>query len=538
MRWPAGPGARSRWALLALGAALPAAEAAVLSATGPAPAVALAPEVGAPTPFGAFHDLRWLAVYHNSWWTFGAELTLLVGFRAVVDALFVRLSWPAGGPEIPRFTRILAATSALTVFLVVALAPWTAVLFGLAVTPVSWLFLVGLPPVLAVAALTAHASGDRGWWTRLPPATAVGWLAASFGALTAAGGLLSVAPRWTWIPLAGGAGLANARCWRGVVGGAVVRRRARHPLPFAPLACLGLTGLALGGAALGFGAQAAPVASPTTTAGPDRGGRPDVLVVAGLGTSWNGVTAAPSIGGRSTRWFSYRGLSRAGAPDPYVASDTFSSLAVLDRRMAAQVAALRSGSGRPVGIVAVSEGALVAQTYLWSLPPGERTDIGPVVLVNPVVDPGRVYYPEGSRQGWGVASGWALGVFTDGLRFVSSINVAPDTPLFRSIVDGGPGLRGALREAPPEIRETVLLPLADAVSSPPPVTFPGPDVVSLGFHNGGLSDPVTRGLAAEVLNGRRPRSSILGPLASVVRAAAAPWQVPDLQPGLVPAWRR
>ena len=42
-------------------------EAAVLAGTGDHSSLALAPQVTAPNPFGIFHDLRWIFVYHDSW---------------------------------------------------------------------------------------------------------------------------------------------------------------------------------------------------------------------------------------------------------------------------------------------------------------------------------------------------------------------------------------------------------------------------------------------------------------------------------------
>src|SRR5579872_2206910 len=107
MEWAGGWPARVRPGLLALCVGVPAAETAVLTGTGPSPAVALAPQVAAPAPFGAFHDLRWLAVYHRSWWSFGLELAALVCFRSVLDTLLAHQAWPAGFPR-PSLRRLLA----------------------------------------------------------------------------------------------------------------------------------------------------------------------------------------------------------------------------------------------------------------------------------------------------------------------------------------------------------------------------------------------------------------------------------------------
>ena len=531
-----GPPGRVRPGLLALCVGVPAAEAAVLTGTGPSAAVALAPQVAAPAPFGAFHDLRWLTVYHSSWWSFALELAALLAFRSGLDALLVHQAWPAALPR-PPLPRLVARTAPLTAFSVLALAPWATTLFGLAVAPVSWLFLVAVPPAVAVALLLAPAPAVDRWWSTVPPA-AVAWrVIACFGLLTGSGALVSAAPRPAWVPLAAMTGALDALAWRSVVAAALGRPRLRRVPLVGPVACLALVGLVVGGAAAGFGAQAPPGAAvPGGGAGPTApsGPAPRILVVAGLGTRWDGRAAAPVLGGQASRWFSYRGLGPDDLPLPYGPADTLAALPRLEAEMARQVGALHAAAGGPVTVVAVSEGALVAQAYAAG---AVRPPLRRLVLVNPVLDPGRVYYPPPGTPGWGVAGGWALGVLGDALRAVSSIDVAPTTPLFRSIADAGPRLRAVLDRPVPGVAETVLLPLADAVAAPPSGELPGPAVVSLGFHNGALGDPGTRALVGAVVDGRLPGRPGLGLAETVVRHLAAAWQVPALAPSLNPVWR-
>lgn len=509
----------------------------MLTGTGPRSAVALVPQVAAPVPFGAFHDLRWLAVYHNSWWSFGLELGALVCFRAGLDALMAHQAWPAGYPR-PPLSRLAARTAVLAAFSVLALAPWTATLFGLAVAPVSWLFLVAVPPVVAVAVLLAPAPGAERWWSTVPRAAVTLRALGSFALLSCAGAVMTACPRAGWIPLGAVAGAADALAWRSVTAAALDRPRRVRLLPVTPLACLALVGVVIGGAAAGFGAQAPPRPAPPAgtlgTPGPAAGTAPRILVVSGLGTHWDGTAPAPALGGRATRWFSYRGLGPDGLPLPYGPEDTLAALPVLEARMARQVQALHAAAGAPVTVVAVSEGALVAKAYAATAvrPPLDR-----LVLVNPVLDPGRVYYPPAGRAGWGIVGGRALGLLGDTLRAVSTIDVAPTTPLFRSIVDAGPRLRSALDRPLPGVAQTVLLPLADALAAPAAPQLPGPAVVSLGFHNGALGDPATRARVGAVIDGRLPDNGALDLAETLVRHLAAPWQVPALAPSLNPVWR-
>ena len=88
---------RDRPALVALCIGAPLLELAVLWAFKSGTDTALAPQVTALPPLGAWHDLRWLIVFHNSWIGLGSELCLLVAFRSAVDALLAVCAWPHRG---------------------------------------------------------------------------------------------------------------------------------------------------------------------------------------------------------------------------------------------------------------------------------------------------------------------------------------------------------------------------------------------------------------------------------------------------------
>jgi hypothetical protein len=80
--------------LIAVSAEGAMAEAAVLSFLAPA-ARPLAPQVTALPPLSAYHDLRWLFAFNQTWLGFTAALMLLVLARAAVDAVLLQLAWPA-----------------------------------------------------------------------------------------------------------------------------------------------------------------------------------------------------------------------------------------------------------------------------------------------------------------------------------------------------------------------------------------------------------------------------------------------------------
>ena len=79
--------------LIAFSAGGAMAEAIVLSYLAPA-ARPLAPQVTALPPLAAYHDLRWLFVFNQSWLDFTTVLVVLVVVRATVDAVLIQLAWP------------------------------------------------------------------------------------------------------------------------------------------------------------------------------------------------------------------------------------------------------------------------------------------------------------------------------------------------------------------------------------------------------------------------------------------------------------
>ena len=79
--------------LIAFSAGGAMAEAIVLSYLAPS-ARPLAPQVTALPPLAAYHDLRWLFAFNQSWLGFTSVLVVLVVVRAAVDAVLIQLAWP------------------------------------------------------------------------------------------------------------------------------------------------------------------------------------------------------------------------------------------------------------------------------------------------------------------------------------------------------------------------------------------------------------------------------------------------------------
>jgi hypothetical protein len=57
-------------------------ETGVLLALGQRGNAALAPQVSAPPPLDVFHDLRWVATYHESWVMLAVELAAVLAARS------------------------------------------------------------------------------------------------------------------------------------------------------------------------------------------------------------------------------------------------------------------------------------------------------------------------------------------------------------------------------------------------------------------------------------------------------------------------
>ena len=535
--------------LLAITVGASSVEAAILLLVAPHSARGLAPQVVAPAPFGVFHDLRWLLVYHRSWLALAVELLALLVFRATVDTVLLRAAWPRheSAPSFaPSFRRALGFTAVA----VVALVPWTVLLFALAIIPISWLFFAAVPPAIATLVVVHHGAARVGWWRALPPLRTSGWILATFGVLTAGSAAIALSPVWPLAILAAGAtGLFDAWAWCRIVSGVQTSRArdtvtlgpVRRWVPLAPIALVSIFVIVIGGSAIGFAvhqpAQPAPVGSP-----PPLGNGNPVLVVTGFASQWNGAPV-DVLGADYRQWrFSYRGVGANGEPLSYGSHDTQKSLAALDRLMAQQVEAIHAATNRPVAIVAESEGALIAKTFLLATPhpPVER-----LVLLSPLVRPGRVYFPDTGSDGWGTFTGWGLRGVAKILAGLSPLELSPDSPFVQDVDRHGAALRDALACGSPGVHQDAFVPLADAVTGPfdDAVDISNPNGMGSvrvrvvpAFHGGLMgSRSIQRAIRAD-LRGENPAVYSWAAAGSVIRGAAAAWQVPDLPVDLNPAW--
>ena len=520
--------------LIAVAVALPVVETAILWAVGMETALGIAPQASAPAPFDVFHDLRWLLVYHRSWVGLLVEGAAFVVFRTAVTTFMVRAAWPEGA-ELPPLRRMITSSAAFVVTAAILLSPWVALLFGMAVVSISWLFFVALPGALAVMALVHHGAVERGWWRHMPPMRTVGWVGLWFVVLSVDGALLSVSPPVFRLPVAALAGLLNAWAWFGIVH-AVAGRPTPRFIP-APAGLVAVIVIVVGGAAIGFEtvtsrARLSHAAHTVERKSPENG-KP-VLIVSGFGTHWNGTETRRLPGAFDERRFSYKGVGDDGQPLPYGENDTHRSLVNLARAMGAQVDAFHAATGRPVSIVAESEGSLVAKAYLAATP---TAPVNELVLLSPLVTPARVYYPPDGHEGWGVAAGVELKGLTAGLKVISPIDLTPDTPLLRSIADNAPAVRDLLTCPLPGVEQLALFPLADAVASPHPSEVGIPASVIPAFHGGLLSSgAVHKTIALRLDGGKLPQYDVWSSVERVVRVASSAWQVPPLPLSINPAW--
>src|SRR5260370_17297187 len=128
-------------------------EATVLSFLAPS-ARPLAPQVRARPPLAAYHDLRWLFAFNQSWLGFTGVLVLLLLTRSAMDAVLLQLAWPRKAdtrlPR-PRFLASVLSCAALTVLVWLVMSPVVTLMFGAALLPFSSPSLAPAPLLLGTA---------------------------------------------------------------------------------------------------------------------------------------------------------------------------------------------------------------------------------------------------------------------------------------------------------------------------------------------------------------------------------------------------
>jgi len=531
--------------LIAFSASCTVAEAAVLTAFALA-AKSLAPQITALPPLAVYHDLRWLFGYNRSWLEFAAGVVILLLGRSTLNTILVRLSWPRD-LRAPQPALTFAVSVVFTLVAGILMLPVATLVFGVAVLPFSWPFLAAVPVLLALALPLSHGGVSPTWWRRLPPLRAAGWVLVCFFEYS----LLAVAitrlpPAWI-VVVAALAGVVNARAWYGLTAAVARPSRVRgHPLiawiPIAPLVALSIFALAIGGTRLlfdmaagsprsGLAAASAGIAAAASQARAQAGPlkahvrRPPVLVIAGFGSTC--CHAARSLQrvapGMFVEQFSYLGLTARGRPIPQGPDASNLSIQELGDRIAAQVQHLHALSGRPVSLVAESEGSLGIYAMFARHP---DVPVGSVVLLSPIVAPGQVSFPDAGHEGAGVASGYALGMLNRFVGALSPFGEAGAGRLLDSVNSVGARYAAATAELGTSRRWLALVPLADAVTLPA-CTLPSNVLFVPAFHGGLLGDQAVLGTVRSFLNGRR----VSGPpdlrtAAEILSSAAAAWRMP------------
>ncbi|QGN49993.1 hypothetical protein ACN26Y_29685 [Micromonospora sp. WMMD558] len=516
--------------LLAMAAILPMVEAAVFAVLGFQAVRGLSPQVTAVWPYGTYHELRWLFVYHRTIPGFILAFVAISALRGVLSAGLAALAWPAGTPRPSRHWLIRRNIWVATLAAVI-LSPWVALSMAFATTALSWYLVASVLPMLLLAPFLLRAGVVPDWWRGLPRIGLVGWAWLNFTVLTFTGALLASAPLWWGVPLAAVAGAVNGLLWRQSVAVAVASGPARWRLvPVAPLMVV-------------FTLLALPAVQPV--AGYFHGGQagwrppiiaeplPDtvpyaVIAIAGHDSDFDGEPAADP---RVER-FSYRGLDEQGRPVPYTAVDTHISLGESAARLAEHVESLHRRTNRPVALLGHSEGAMVARTYLERWP---TTEVEAVLLFSPLVMPGRTYYPPPQiRRGWGVAAGWELRALLAWWSLTDVSEEEPDQPFIRSLLADAPFYRNRTLCPVAGVRMVAFLPTVSAIEAPPGEYARIP-VYELPALHGGLLNRAS--VADRVLNflSGEPVQRAQVEYALLQRLGAA-WQPPPLALRLNPVW--
>lgn len=510
--------------LIMVTSALATVEAALLAGTGQVTAMPFASQVSAPPAFSIFHDLRWVAVFHDSWPMLVGELLGVVVVRGLLDATLIRLAWPATSP-CPAFRTLVASSLSFTAAAAVVLSVWVAIGFAAAVTSLSWLALAEILAFALFATAMARGGIVEHWWARLPSWRTMGWSLVTFLVLCAAGVAASVSPGWVDIPIATAFGALNGVLWLRLVSSVVRHPSLRVPVLTTPvvLALFAFGLVPIGGAFLGL-AEPTPDAATAPAAYhrvAQRTGRA-IIIVDGYDSSVHGVPTSND----SVVRFSYAGLSRSGRPLPYSKPTTHAALPASGAKLARQIDVLHRRTGKPVDVIAISEGTMVVRAYLAH---ARQPPVHTVLLVSPLVHPARVRYPpRDASTGWGLGTAWELRGLFQIVAAEHGAYIGPDEPFLRSLVRDAPLYGGHAMSRVPGVRIVAVIPTSDALVAPPG-RQPGdiPRTTMTGLHGELLKHPRTRARITAVLAGARVGPGARGQFL-VIRGVGCAWRVPTL----------
>ncbi|HEX4775215.1 MAG TPA: hypothetical protein VFW74_00445 [Acidimicrobiia bacterium] len=533
--WRVRPRVLRRPALLALAAGLPVVETIALIAAGQRAALGLAPQATAIPPFGVLHDLRWLFVYTWSAWSVALALVALVVVRAALHTALVVCAWPDDRPR-PGLGEVARRSLVATIVGVVLVWPIVTLEFAAAATALATVLYAGLLLMLLVAPTLTYGVAAGAWWRRWPPLRSVVWVYASFVVLSLAAGAIELAPLWLAPVVAAVAGVFDAWAWTSIVSADLSARAPCRRFPagvfsafVAYAVVVGSMAFAFGGGQPTSGARHAPAATP----GAARGRLP-VLLVAGFGSRYDG-TIDVDLGPDTFVWrYSYAGFGRDGRPRPYDESSTYQSLDLSVDRMAAQVARLHTLTGRPVLVVATSEGSVVARSYVGLV---RDAPVNHLLMLSPLIWPDQVYWPAADGAGRGDGARWAIARVGDLASSITKFHFSVDMPFLRSLLAHADALRAGMSCPAHGVDVDAVVPAAGtaAVPSRRRVRIPV-DVVS-GFHGSAVDAAAIPGVVRTFLrDGRLPANGFWNIADDAVRAAASAWRVPEMPLDLNAAW--
>jgi hypothetical protein len=253
----------------------------------------------------------------------------------------------------------------------------------------------------------------------------------------------------------------------------------------------------------------------------DAGNHP-VLEIAGFG-SWccgQDRALARALPGTLVQQFSYRGTGHRGQPLPYGAKASNLPLPELGNRIAAQVQRLHKLTGKPVDIVAESEGTLGLDAMLAQHP---HAPVGSVVLLSPIVDPGQFGFKSTGSSLVTRDELHALIWFVGGL---SPFGTSGAQTLINSVNSVGARFAAAAAAHAP-VRLLEVVPLADAVTLPA-CPLPRNVVIIPAFHGELLGDPAALRAVRRFLTDRSVTGvASLRTTAEIMAAAATAWRMPE-----------
>jgi hypothetical protein len=519
--------------LFALCAVPVMAEAYLVEAVGTPGSVGISPQASAFWPYGTLHDLRWVLVYHRSWAGFVGESLAAITARGLLCTALTAIAWPREAPR-PSLGRLAARNLLFTALLGMFLSPWAAMGIVASDVSVSWYVFGELVPVLIMAPVLQRGGIVAGWWRGLPPAGTTGLALLNFATLTAGGVLVFVVPEAVREPVAGLVGGVNGLLWAWAVRIAALHREVRWArVPVFPIVVAVVIGFMFTiGDIAESGTRKPEVSEPPavgqleahTANGP-------VVFLAGYNSHYDGEASGrtPPI-----LRFSYQGTGSDGAPKAYKSTDTHQSLVTSSQLLARQVDDLHRSTGRPVSLLAESEGALVAHYYLVTMP---HPNVRMVVLLSPPIRAGRSYYPPRQADtGWGVATGWELrGIFAV-LGVAGGLPNSADEPFIRSLMDNAPLFRGNRMLCPVDGVETIaFLPTLDAAAVPPGLRAGIPIIEVPGPHGLLIDRPLTERRVVQFLNAGTANTRHSWDYDIIQRSGAA-WQAPPLRLDLNRAW--